>query len=94
VRAAVVEVALAHHLVSKYTSLVAVDVTPTLPEGAATASSAMPVNLPDGMSYDAIFGGGPQTATPAAIELLVAFGALLAAAVVGTLGKRGAWRSA
>ena len=27
----------------------------------------MPVNLPDGMSFDAIFGGGPQTATPAAI---------------------------
>jgi Ca-activated chloride channel family protein len=88
VRAAIVEVALAHHLVSKYTSLVAVDVTPTLPEGATTASSAMPVNLPDGMSFDAIFGGGPQTATPATIELLVGLGALLAAAVVGTLAQR------
>ena len=32
-RNAIVEVALAHHLVSKYTSLVAVDVTPTAPPG-------------------------------------------------------------
>ena len=93
VRAAIVEVALAHHLVSKYTSLVAVDVTPTLPEGATTASSAMPVNLPDGMSFDAIFGGGPQTATPATIELLVGLGALLAAAVVGTLAQRAVART-
>lgn len=90
VRTAIVEVALAHHLVSKYTSLVAVDVTPTLPEGAATASSAMPVNLPDGMSFDAIFGGGPQTATLAVIEFLAGLGALLAAAVIGALAQRGA----
>ena len=33
IRAAVLDVALTHHLVSKYTSLVAVDVTPTKPAG-------------------------------------------------------------
>ena len=35
IRAAVLDVALTHHLVSKYTSLVAVDVTPTRPAGVA-----------------------------------------------------------
>ena len=44
----IVETALAHHLVSKYTSLVAVDVTPTLPPGAASELDAVPVNLPAG----------------------------------------------
>jgi Ca-activated chloride channel family protein len=33
VRKGVLDVALAHHLVSKYTSLVAVDVTPARPTG-------------------------------------------------------------
>jgi hypothetical protein len=44
------------------------------------------------MSFDAIFGGGPQTATPAAIEFLAGLGALLAAAAVGTLAQRAAAR--
>jgi Ca-activated chloride channel family protein len=69
-------VALAHHLVSAYTSLVAVDVTPTAPAGVTPVTSALPGNLPEGLSYDAIF-GMPQTATPARLEMLI--GALLLA---------------
>ena len=88
IRAEVVDVALRHHLVSKYTSLVAVDVTPTLPEGAATTSSALPVNLPDGMSFEAIFGGGPQTATPATERLVAGATLLFAAAALATLRRR------
>ncbi len=69
IRKAVVDVALTHHLVSKYTSLVAVDVTPTAPPGTTSLPSALPTNLPEGWSYDAVFGGA-QTATPATLHLL------------------------
>jgi hypothetical protein len=41
------------------------------------------------MSYDAIFGGGPQTATPATLELIAGLGALLAALALATLAQRG-----
>jgi Ca-activated chloride channel family protein len=69
IRNAIVDVALAHHLVSKYTSLVAVDVTPTAPPGTMTVPSALPTNLPEGWSYDAVF-SGTRTATPAMLHLL------------------------
>ena len=40
IRNAVLDVALAHHLVSKYTSLVAVDVTPSRPTDTSMAEQA------------------------------------------------------
>jgi Ca-activated chloride channel family protein len=67
---AVIDTALHHHLVSKYTSLVAVDVTPTLPKDAATQTTALPTNLPDGWSHEAVFGTLPKTATDARFNLL------------------------
>ena len=70
VREAVISVALTHHLVSRYTSLVAVDVTPTRPAHAPLDRHAMPVNLPQGQNYQKIFGQLPQTATPAELHLL------------------------
>jgi Ca-activated chloride channel family protein len=69
----VVSVALAHHLVSAYTSLVAVDVTPTAPVGVVAQKAALPTNLPEGLAADAIQ-SVPQTATPA--PLLTIAGAL------------------
>jgi Ca-activated chloride channel family protein len=80
VRSAVLEVALAHHLVSRYTSLVAVDVTPTAPPGTTSVPNALPTNLPAGWSYDAVFGTA-QTATPATLHLLLGLVALLLAAI-------------
>jgi len=71
----IIETALAHHLISRYTSLVAVDVTPTLPAGATSELAAMPVNLPAGYGADSMLGALPQTATPA--PLLFALGTLL-----------------
>jgi Ca-activated chloride channel family protein len=71
----VIRVALQHHLVSKYTSLVAVDVTPSRPQGAALERRALPVNLPRGQQYEKIFGHLPQTATAAPLDLF--FGAVL-----------------
>ena len=42
------ELALKHHLVTRYTSLVAVDVTPARPDGEPLDSQAVPTNLPHG----------------------------------------------
>nr|WP_319388272.1 marine proteobacterial sortase target protein [uncultured Cohaesibacter sp.] len=51
---------LRHHLVTRLTSLVAVDVTPTRPEGETLDSRKVPLNLPDGWNMDAVFGEEPQ----------------------------------
>lgn len=61
VRRAVVELGLRHHLVTPYTSLVSVDVTPTAPAGAVPVSRTVPVNrTPAAASadYDSEGGGG------------------------------------
>ncbi|HSN51265.1 MAG TPA: hypothetical protein VLS87_01950, partial [Woeseiaceae bacterium] len=52
------------HLVSKYTSLIAVDKTPVRPAGAALAREQVPNLLPYGQDMNAIF-GFPATATGA-----------------------------
>ncbi|MEJ2347213.1 MAG: marine proteobacterial sortase target protein [Gammaproteobacteria bacterium] len=82
IRKAVIQVALQHHLVSKYTSLVAVDVTPSRPQGAALERRALPVNLPHGQQYEKIFGHLPQTATAAPLDLLLGTLLLLSALMV------------
>jgi Ca-activated chloride channel family protein len=84
VKCEVVAVALRHHLVSSFTSLVAVDLTPTLPRGAVCAARAVPVHLPAGWDHGHVFGEMPQTATPARLLLLLgaAFAALAAAAAI------------
>jgi Ca-activated chloride channel family protein len=64
IRAAAVETALTHHLVSKYTSLVAVDKTPARPSGDPLASEQVANLVPHGQSGSAIF-GFPATATNA-----------------------------
>ncbi len=75
-RKLVTAVALEHHLVTKYTSLVAVDRTPARPANEALRSSAMPTNLPQGWNYDAVFGGAmggelPQGATDSRFSILL-----------------------
>jgi len=52
-------VALAHHLVSRVTSLVAVDVTPSRPADQPLGSVKLPLNLPDGWDFDKIVGENP-----------------------------------
>ncbi len=79
VREAVVDVALAHHLVSKYTSLVAVDKTPLRPVDAALKSGAIPTNLPEGWEYEKVFGELPQGATDSRWNLLAGLLTLLLA---------------
>jgi Ca-activated chloride channel family protein len=86
IRAAVVDLALTHHLVTKYTSLVAVDRAPARPDGTALKEAALPTNLPDGWTYDAVFGELPRGATDARFNLLL--GALLLLAATLAFGMR------
>ncbi len=83
-RAAVVATALRHHLVSRFTSLVAVDKTPVRPVNAQLDSEQVANLMPHGQSSSAIF-GFPATATngPAlrARGLAVILGALMLLAV-------------
>ncbi len=66
----IVDLALAHHLVSRFTSLVAVDVTPVRPATEAVKTKAVPTDLPQGQHYEMVV-GLPQTGTPAQLQLIV-----------------------
>jgi len=76
-RKEIIDVAIKHHLVSKYTSLVAVDVTPTNNLNTPLKKHLLPVNLPHGQSSHTkqVFQRLPQTATNAEIQFL--FGSAL-----------------
>lgn len=56
VDAKVLKVALDYHLVSRLTSLVAVDVTPSRPTDETMTSHKMPTNLPHGWNFEKVFG--------------------------------------
>jgi Ca-activated chloride channel family protein len=88
VRDAVVDIALAHHLVSKYTSLVAVDKTPVRPKEDALQSGAIPTNLPEGWEYGKVFGELPQGATDSLWNLLAGLLALLLAIGLAVTARR------
>jgi len=83
-RGAAVKTALAHHLVSKYTSLIAVDKTPVRPAGSELTSEQVANLMPYGQSGTAIF-GFPATATNAEILRLTGLAALLAALLLMAL---------
>lgn len=57
VRDAVLRVALAHQVVSSYTSLIAEAHEVVVPEGARVASFQIATNLPRGWVFDSVFGG-------------------------------------
>ena len=78
IRQSILDVALAHHLVSPYTSLVAVDTEPIRPSHASLTTHAMKTNLPEGQDYQAIF-GLPRTATNAPWHMLIGVMALMLA---------------
>ncbi len=72
VRREVTELALANHLVSRYTSLVAVEEKISRPRASNTLlrKQRVKTNLPAGWKHDKIFAGGSATATPASLLLL------------------------
>ena len=59
IRQQIIDTALSYHLVSKYTSLVAVDVTPVRVQEEILKTRALPVNLPAGWEYEKVFGQRP-----------------------------------
>lgn len=61
----ILALALEHQLVTRLTSLVAVDKTPSRPEGEPLKVSELPLNLPAGWDFAKVFGERPQLpATP------------------------------
>ncbi len=79
-KTSVIEVALAHHLVSQYTSLVAVDVTPARPTDVPGTEPGQTTNLAN-MQLSAL----PKTATGWQLQLLLGLSALVLAALVRRL---------
>lgn len=92
-RPAIVSTALTHRLVSKYTSLVAVDRTPVRPAAAPLTSERVPNLMPFGLDTAAVI-GFPATATMAPVyrrngAILLGIGALLLFWQVWTVRGRG-----
>ncbi len=88
VREDIVKVALNYHLVSDYTSLVAVDKTPARTLDENLNQENIPQNLPAGQDYNAIFGGYPSGATSAPLNLLLGILGLLLAVIGLTIRFR------
>jgi Ca-activated chloride channel family protein len=70
IREAIVTLALEHRLVSRYTSLVAVDKTPARSADALLKSASVATNLPEGWTYEGVFGELPRGATSLRFDLL------------------------
>ena len=59
---AILALALDHQIVTRLTSLIAVDKTPSRPEGEPLKLSELPINLPAGWDFEKVFGERPQPA--------------------------------
>ena len=92
VRKDIVATALQHHLVSRYTSLVAVDITPARPENMQMNSKLAKTNLPSGWQYNKVF-GLPQTATVSGLCFALGGLALLLSCIILILAAKERGRS-
>ncbi|MCP4338413.1 MAG: marine proteobacterial sortase target protein [Desulfobulbaceae bacterium] len=92
VREEVLKTALEHHLVSKYTSLVAVDSVVSRAKEVKEVQAPVITHLPQGWQAKAVFGGGSQTASPAAMRLLIGV-CLLAMAGLISIRRRVKWQN-
>ncbi|HRB17442.1 MAG TPA: marine proteobacterial sortase target protein [Nitrospira sp.] len=81
IRKAVLDVALAHHLVSRYTSLVAVDVTPARPTDSPVTERDQTSNLARAQGLTAL-ASLPRTATGAQLQILLGAAALMLASLL------------
>jgi Ca-activated chloride channel homolog len=63
---AILSLALGHQLVTRLTSLIAVDKTPSRPEGEPLKVSELPLNLPAGWDFAKMFGERMQSPSPPA----------------------------
>ncbi len=60
----ILALALEHQLVTRLTSLVAVDQTPSRPDGAPLKLAELPINLPAGWDFEKVFGERPRLPAP------------------------------
>jgi Ca-activated chloride channel homolog len=60
----IVALALDHQLVTRLTSLVAVDKTPSRPDGDRLKLAELPINLPAGWDFEKVFGERPKPLSP------------------------------
>ena len=100
VSAEIAAIGVRHQLVTRWSSLVAVDVTPTAPTGMKTKTRNVPSLLPAGWDFSKLFGGnrppasGAATAIPMADRTEapgagVAIGQRIASARIGSLPRGG-----
>jgi Ca-activated chloride channel homolog len=75
VKQEITDLAMEHHLVSKFTSLVAVDKTPVRPKTAGLKSKNIATKRPAGWTMKTL----PQTATPAMLQILLGLLSLISA---------------
>jgi Ca-activated chloride channel family protein len=88
VRKEVTALALANHLVSNYTSLVAVEEQISKPENAPLHRTRQPLQRPAGWEYKRIFAGGASTATPASLFFVLGILLLAGATLFSRQGKK------
>jgi Ca-activated chloride channel homolog len=74
---AIIDTAIEHHLVSKFTSLLAVDISPARKREDVLNKHAVPVNLPAGWNHEKVFATMPATATAATLNFIVGLACLL-----------------
>ncbi len=84
----VTAIALNNHLVSRYTSLVAVEQKRSRPAGDDLKTHNQKTNLPAGWQYNKVFAGNAATATPATLFLLLGLLLLLSAGIYAGLQRR------
>ena len=88
VKKEVTELALNNHLVSRYTSLVAVEQKISRPGNTPLHKKILKTNLPAGWQYDKVFAGNAATATPATMFLLVGLFLFIMAVILAGLKWR------
>jgi Ca-activated chloride channel homolog len=86
IRTQVLPLALEYQLVTKYTSLVAIDKTPVRRPDESLGTTRIESTKPHGQNWEA--SGIPKTATPAELQLLIGMFAMLSALGLHLLSKR------
>lgn len=89
IRTQVLSIALAHHLISKYTSLVAIEQQITRPVDKELQQAALKTNLPAGWQANKVFAGSARTATPAQLQIVIGVLLLLFGLVLLRRNRRG-----
>ena len=88
----IIDVALQHHLVSKYTSLVAVDKTPTRAVWDHLNTSKIPNQMPYGATMGMVVGSFAKTATQAQLDIIIGLALVLFSLLsVWFWNRQGAW---